>query len=267
MGQLICVAAVADDVMSLILLAEIQALQDESPSAWRIIFPLLGSLASIALGLGFVYLVKTLYLNRVAEEYRAKHPKQSLALLLVLAVFLSWIAALLRSSALLGCFLAGLAFAGDKTIQSEWKKQTKRIQAWLVRLFFAATIAFQIPPLQDEGSMFQATSIGGGLLLTVAAVLGKLCTGVVATPYSWMTFWSVGFAMNGRGEFSFLIATEAASKGLLSVTDGSFASVAWALCLSILLAPIAFRFVLYKNTSTTTNKSSSDSHQLEMQPI
>lgn len=46
MGQLICTAAVMDDVMSLVLLAEIKALQGGDVEIWEAIAPLLGSIGA-----------------------------------------------------------------------------------------------------------------------------------------------------------------------------------------------------------------------------
>eukprot|EP00666_Eupelagonemidae_sp_cell4sb_P006929 gene6929-4859_t len=50
MGQLICVAAVMDDVLSLCLLAEINALKGEDPTTWDLARPIAASLGSILIG-------------------------------------------------------------------------------------------------------------------------------------------------------------------------------------------------------------------------
>lgn len=81
---------------------------------------------------------------------------------------------------------------------------------WLSMLFFAATIGFVIP-LKD---LFAASFLGIGALLATAAFLGT---------YVW--YWllphvvdglAVGVAMLGRGEFGFLVASQARASGLLS---------------------------------------------------
>ena len=51
-GQFICTAAVMDDVLSLLLLSEIQALQSSGTTTWEIVRPLLASIGSIVVGLG-----------------------------------------------------------------------------------------------------------------------------------------------------------------------------------------------------------------------
>lgn len=52
-------------------------------------------------------------------------------------------------------------------------------------------------------------SIGGGLLYTIPAVLGKLFTGVFATKGDG---WIIGWAMVGRGELGFVMAKTALEK-------------------------------------------------------
>ena len=46
---------------------------------------------------------------------------------------------------MLGAFLAGLCFCSDHVVHATWDRQVKRVYAWLMRLFFAATIGFEIP--------------------------------------------------------------------------------------------------------------------------
>merc|ERR1739848_233918 len=49
------------------------------------------------------------------------------------------------TSYLLGAFLAGLLFCSDHHVHVIWNKQMKRLMAWLLRLFFACTIGFEVP--------------------------------------------------------------------------------------------------------------------------
>ena len=80
-------------------------------------------------------------------------------------------------------------------------------------------------------------------MLTVAAVLGKLAVGVFAgSPLTMAGFLKVGWAMNGRGEFSFFIAESANRRDIL--TAENFSAVVLALLLSSVMAPIGFRRAL-----------------------
>lgn len=50
------------------------------------------------------------------------------------------------ASRYLGIFLAGLMFCTSEMLREKvWPKYVHQIQVWLVRIFFAATIAFEIP--------------------------------------------------------------------------------------------------------------------------
>ena len=49
------------------------------------------------------------------------------------------------ASPLLGAFLAGLSFCSIRSVEQVWKAQVKRVQVWLVRIFFACTVAFDVP--------------------------------------------------------------------------------------------------------------------------
>jgi Kef-type K+ transport system membrane component KefB len=49
-----------------------------------------------------------------------------------------------RGSYLLGCFLAGLCFCTDHHTHPVWQAQVKRLLQWLMRLFFACTIGFEV---------------------------------------------------------------------------------------------------------------------------
>ena len=83
-----------------------------------------------------------------------------------------------------------------------WKRQVKRIANWLVRLFFAATVAFAIP----VSVMMSPAAIWKGMVVgAVACVLTKTVSGVFVGE----TRWVVGWAMVGRGEFAYLVADTA----------------------------------------------------------
>ena len=75
-------------------------------------------------------------------------------------------------------------------------------------MFFAVTIGFGIPSLVEAGGLFEAESLLRGLPLIVVAIVGKLAVGCLSKPLTFVSFMKFGFAMGGRGEFSFLIADE-----------------------------------------------------------
>ena len=109
-----------------------------------------------------------------------------------------------------------------------WTQQFKRINKWLVRIFFAASIGFSVPVT----AMLNGQSILRGLAIGAApGILCKLASGLAARlPYksaeqkrlaakaspftcggtAQPLQYLVGCAMIARGEFAFLVAQIAA---------------------------------------------------------
>lgn len=92
-------------------------------------------------------------------------------LALLHSTYYSW------SSHLLGAFLAGLSWSTYAPVKELWAQQAGQPVAWLTRLFFAATIGFEVP-VRD----FWTTKVIGRAAIMAAASLGKLVAGVYALP-------------------------------------------------------------------------------------
>ncbi|CAN0286965.1 unnamed protein product, partial [Laminaria digitata] len=143
-------------------------------------------------------------------------------MVLSLSLLFAYLSSAIGSSDLLGCFFGGVAFSGVPGVEKVWERQMKRFSQWGLRLFFAATVAFSVPSIYQDGGLLRVGPFWKGLVLTVAAVVGKLAVGVFAGPPLTLSgFLKLGWAMNGRGEFSFLIAQEASDEGVLSAQDYS----------------------------------------------
>merc|ERR1712129_621380 len=101
-----------------------------------------------------------------------------------------------------------------------WAKQTEQLTAWMVRLFFACTVAFSVP----IKLFFSWDVFWKGLLLglgpcIIARVISAACLGHQCVV--------VGCAMVGRGELAYLIAQLALVSGILP--KETFCVVVWAL--------------------------------------
>ena len=82
----------------------------------------------------------------------------------------------LGSSHLLGAFLAGLSFCSDEHVHHAWTKQVKRLLQWLLRIFFAATIGFEVPvrefvQVTTRASLAQFGRNSGAILAQFGAIL------------------------------------------------------------------------------------------------
>lgn len=248
-GQLICTAAVVDDVLSLLLLAEVQALQHSDISAWDIFKPILASIGSVGIGILLTFLFSPLLpkLRTVTSNETQRQILYNLTLLIYAASF-AWGSAYVGSSDLIGCYLAGVAFSTEKDLSANWNRNTSQILRWGSALFFAATIGFGVPSFTSSGGLFEPTALLRALPLILVAIVGKFSVGFLSKPLNWVSFFKFGFGMGGRGEFSFLIADQAFVEGILNSVN--YSAVIWALLVSSFLSPFGFRYFLKKEEKT-----------------
>jgi Kef-type K+ transport system membrane component KefB len=201
-GQLIITAAVLDDIIALILLSEIEAL--ENPSAWGFIGPVVSAVVLLLFFGAFAIRVTPYLINSIVKPRIPEHYRENVILGLVFAftLVLAPLTKAAGSSHLLGCFFAGLCFCTDShTIHHAWTKQVMTIMTWLLRLFFACTIGFEIP-IKNFGNL---VVIEYGMILFLA-VVGKLVTGWLAPPPRTLeNMLTISFAMAAWGEFAFIV--------------------------------------------------------------
>ena len=240
-GQTVVAAAVLDDIVALVLLSELQALR--RPSAVAFVVPIVSALAFLG-GIGaFAVLLVPRLMARLLSRVPSRHvPNTVLALLFTTTVGLMAALHAGRASHLLGAFLGGLCFCTLPSVHSLWQQQVKRLQTWLLRLFFAATVGFNIPIKHLWTPRVWAL----GTLFTCALSL-KLATGLLAKPLTMDSFLAVGCAMAAWGEFAFLVANTAFAEGTLS--PEVHAAVSLAVLLSLIIGPASLRLVLRRMTS------------------
>jgi len=134
-----------------------------------------------------------------------------------------------------GAFVAGMSFAGVHKCHHIWSQQTKRITAWMLRIFFSCTVSFAIP----VKTLFTLKAFGyGSIMGIVACILTKVVSGVCMGKARFV----IGWAMVGRAEFAYLIAEMARSGGIMGAE--MFSIVVWALLYATIIAPIVFKKVL-----------------------
>lgn len=236
-GQLIIAAAVLDDIIALILLSELSALED--PTGWNIVKPILVAFL-LLFGFGFVaiYIIPRI-LNRfvfprVKPEYE---DNLALALLFLLALGLAPAARAAGGSYLLGCFIAGLSFCTSEQVQRVWVSQVKRILTWLLRIFFGCTIAFEIPV-----SSFANVEVVKHAAMILIALIGKIATFIWARPLTKFNAMVVSTAMSALGEFAFIVVVYAKQEAFVS--DDIAASIILTILITIIISPILLRLVI-----------------------
>lgn len=304
LGQLIVAIAIVDDIIALVVLSQLQALtgtgEGDSISATVIVIPIVSALLWLFLGGAIALYVMPRILQTSAsveecvmtlscpskkeskgssnnittdnneEEYSQSTLPPSIHLAHIIVLLFALLPATYYSQAshLLGAFLAGLSVCQQPASARIFNHELGKIVAWLMRIFFGASIAFRIPV-----ELFaDAQVLGTGFLLSLS-LLGKIATGPLLTPVVLvadddmdnivdMTVTAtpvtatrrcydrqhvrdclvVGFSMAGEAEFAMLVAAFAFTEGL--VEEDVYASTVFAILLSTILSPCLLRLTL-----------------------
>lgn len=245
-GQAIITAAFVDDILSLVLFNILFSLGGEFDFVQVVVNPVVGiALMLIAMYAAMAFWPKFIngwLLPKVPVKEGAKVPQTDEVLFLLMIVLLLTYATItyFLGTHLWGCFIAGMSFAclaPPHHAHHVWVKQTKRVTSWMIRIFFACTVAFAIPvaKLLSIDAFWKGTIMGA-----IPCILTKVC----CAPFMGDAKWVIGWAMVGRAEFAYLIAQMAAAAGMLS--QDMFSVVIWALLWATIFAPFVFRYVLNK---------------------
>jgi Kef-type K+ transport system membrane component KefB len=201
LGRLICVAAMVDDVLSLVILAVLAEVSgtgsDSEMLWWAVLKPIAVSVAVIALGVVCALLTPLLFraldhprmgrcsltvdsggapLSTAARCCRCgKHARQRVVLsaMLLLCALLTIGAGYAGSTHILGSFAAGVSFSAVPGALDLWDAHVAHISEWLASVFFCS-IGAAIP----IAALFQPDFLLYGLLYTVPAIAGKVFVGL-----------------------------------------------------------------------------------------
>ncbi len=261
LGKLICCAAMIDDIASLVLLAIISStvgnaedvesgdgaadasinavVWGPSTGTWAVFIPILTSIGFIVISLAFaVLLPKVIAYARGINFVQRKVNDQlwSRCLLFMLLAYSTGgiaVAHYLRTTFLLGPFMAGVAFSTISPARDQFEHHVSPFCTWFGTVFFVS-IGLAVP----VESLVNGDAVGYGIILALIAVASKVVTGV----FDWANKWVIGWAMVGRGELGFVMAQEAFAKGLTSKL--ALSVTVWALLTATLVSPIVLRLIL-----------------------
>jgi Kef-type K+ transport system membrane component KefB len=158
-------------------------------------------------------------------------------------------------SNLLGSFLAGYFFTKVKRSSVLWNTHIKPYMSWLLRLFFAASIAFKIP----ISNMMTVTAFWKGVIVAVVCIISKL----MATMHMGKLRWVIGWGLVSRGEFSFLISEFVLDEQI--ITNEQYAFIIWGIVLSTLCAPIVLNYLIRKMNPQVIKKS--DAYRITIEGV
>ena len=199
----------SQDVIGIILLAELKATKD--PTALNFLIPVVSAVLFLLLfGYAAVSVIPPILSKKILPNFHHHESRQNvvLALILFFAIVLIPACHFSRGSYLLGCFLAGLCFCTDHHTHEVWTSQIKRLLQWLMRLFFACTIGFEVPVKNLADPKVVGTS-----LVFVVIIFAKLSSGIFAFPLSKREALKIGFSMTSSCELAFIISVNAWIEG------------------------------------------------------
>lgn len=248
-GQLIISAAVIDDMIALIILSQLEVLDPSAEvSVAKLVIPIASALLFLGLG-GYIAITwappifETLIFSRISDKSR---PTAELIVMFSLLLALMPATYYSRASFLMGAFIAGLSFCRSHSLHNAFVRQFKRVLQWLLRIFFAASIGFQVP-VRTFGN---GRVIWQGLVFTLA-LSGKIAVGFMVPNFNKSPRFTdvhlrdcliTGFSMAAEGEFAFVIAVFAVDSGI--ITTELYASIVLAVLLSTIFPPFLLRYTI-----------------------
>jgi Kef-type K+ transport system membrane component KefB len=239
-SRIILGAAVIDDILGLMILAVVSSLAIGSVNYLSIVTTALFAAGFIA----FMVLVGAPVVKRVAPRIENMQGNQSLfvsALLLCLGISVA--AAYVGVAAIVGAFLAGMAFAEVAEERATIHKQMSGVTEFLVP-FFLVNIGMQL----KLGIFRDPSVIAFAVLVTVIAVITKLVgCGAGAWGLGWRRVGQIGMGMVPRGEVGIVVAQ--IGMGMAVISDSLYGVVLMMAVATTLIAPPFLR-ILFDSEKT-----------------
>jgi Kef-type K+ transport system membrane component KefB len=208
-SRVILGAAVIDDILAMLLLGVVTALQGGGG------VNLTGLLLVLIQAIGFVAVVTLTGTHLMGKSSAVLDapisPFSPLTICLALCLALAAAASALGLAAIIGAFLAGMV-AAESRQRHTLERQLQPIMAFLVPFFFVVT-GTQV----NLGALANGSTLGALAVVTWLAVVGKLVGGMVGA-------WSlrrrsaliVGVGMVPRGEVGIIVASLGQQAGVFS---------------------------------------------------
>jgi len=234
-SRVILGAAVIDDILAMLLLGVVTALQGGGA------VNVSGLLFVAATAVGFVALIAfvgTHLMRRSSPLLDAPiNPLSPLTLSLALCLGLAAAASFLGLAAIIGAFLAGMVAAESRQRQA-LERQTQVIMSFLVPYFFVLTGA-----RVEIGRLSTLPMLGTLALVTVLAVIGKVVgCGLGARSLGTRSALVVGVGMVPRGEVGIIVASLGQQARVFG-GDTYALIVAMSLLTSVLAPPVLKRLL------------------------
>jgi Kef-type K+ transport system membrane component KefB len=230
-SRVILGAAVVDDILGLLVLAVVSGQARDDLSVLHMVVLGVVAVGFVAIVGGFGHRATRMLAPRVEAAQISRGP---LALALSVCLGLSALAGAIGLAAIIGAFLAGMAFA---ELRPRWKleDQIEPVYELLVPFFFVLVGA-----RVDVGSLVDASTLGTVAVVTLLAIAGKLIgCGAAAWGLGRRSALIVGTGMVPRGEVGLIVASVGLSGGLIE--SDLFGVIVAMSILTTLVAPPALK--------------------------
>jgi Kef-type K+ transport system membrane component KefB len=146
-GQTIMASSVVDDILGLILLSILEVFVMPDPSSFDYVKPFLASFGYLIVlgGLGITVIPRMIENHILPKFPPDKRDFAAIALMFCLMTAYLPLMYFSGASFLTGAFLAGVSFSQLNHVHATFANSSHEVMVWLMRMFFAATIGFQIP--------------------------------------------------------------------------------------------------------------------------
>ena len=246
-SQIVLGAAVIDDIIGIILLSVIY----EFSAGKEIHIVDIGKIAAFIL----IFLIAAPFaaklITSIIKYYEDKSEIPGLvpASILTLILFFAWIAHQVGAPEILGGFAAGLALSPqffpplgkflniDNAFIHKIDKKMKPIIHLFTPIFFVTVgLSLNLKEIDWNSSFIWLLFI----LISLAAVVGKLLSGFLLFKDKLWTKWAVGLAMIPRGEVGLIFAELGRTHGILD--KDLYAALVLVIALTTIFTPIGMRY-------------------------
>lgn len=236
-SRIIIGAAVADDIIGLVILAVVTGLVSGAEISMTGILRILG--VAVGFLVGAVVIGRFLAPRVFDQVQRMRVRHVLLAFAFAFMLLLAALAALGGSALIIGSFAAGLVLSGINQFDVI-EREVKPVVGLFAPLFFVyvgATVDFGLlnPFRPGAGSVLAMTG-----MLTLIALVGKIAAGWAA-PWEKMRRLVVGVGMIPRGEVGLIFADIGRRSGLLG--EELFSALLLMVMLTTFIAPVGLKAV------------------------
>lgn len=238
-ARIILGAAVIDDILGLIVLAIVSGMSAGNFSTWHIGLVIIEAIAFTV----FVLFVGRHAAHRLsAHLYKLRISNPAFVVSVALCLGLSAVANYIGLAAIVGAFLAGMAFAETQEA-AHIRRSLDPVYDLLVPIFFVI-MGTQV----NLHSFANTFIIMLGLVITILAIIGKLVgCGLAALELGKREALAIGIGMIPRGEVGLVVAAIGLSRGIIG--NDIYGVVVFMCILTTLITPPLLRMALKRLSS------------------